>query len=156
MFNFGDFHEVLLIFFPSSAVLFLHPFIHFSNVVILANTSLFIVTFFWAILSTYMVSITYFSKRVIPKYISPPPSFSLFIWLLCETPHYKRSKLNSSSFSLNPFAFLYYLSHLMEPISTQVRSLEVALKSFLSLCQSLCHETLNISKIYAFPPFSRH
>lgn len=127
------------------------------KVVILVNTTLLIIIVFWAILSTCMV-FNYFLMRMMPKYISPPPSFPLFTWTLHENLQSKGSKLNSVSFSPNVFAFLYYLSHLRKPVSIQVGSLEVGFESFLSPLVFPCpvnHEALKVSGIYEFYPLLR-
>lgn len=106
----------------------------------------------------HLYGFNYFLKRMMPKYISPPPSFPLFTWILHENLQSKGSKLNSVSFSPNVFAFLYYLSHLRKPVSIQVGSWEVGFESFLSPLVFPCpvnHEALKVSVIYEFYPLFR-
>lgn len=99
---------------------------------------------------TLLGNITYinfnylFLMRTILKYVSLLLSIPLFFYMntTWESP-LLRIKTKLICFSPNLSAFLYYLSHLIEPISIRVRGMEVVFESFLSLSSPLLNQPWN-------------
>lgn len=136
-------------FFPLSVVFSLYPF--FKDGDISKYLSLYYKILMGNIIHLY--GFNYFLMRMMPKMHISTPFFPLFTWILHENLQSEGSKLNYFFFSSNLLAFLYYLSHPWEPVSIQVRSLEVTFEPFLPSVVFPCpanHEALNISWTHEF------